>query len=146
MSLDMTITFPGGKRVDAEVRGQVIHTDQRPEAGGHGSAPEPYTHFLASIGTCAGIYVLGFCQARSIPTDGVKLVQHMDFDPESGRLRKVGVEIVVPASFPEKYRAAVRRAADVCAVKRTLLDPPAFEITTTVEGMGPQPDLPVLVG
>lgn len=128
--MEMTISFPGGKRVDAAFKGHVIRTDQSPAAGGDGSAPEPFAHFLASIGTCAGIYVLGFCQARAIPTDGIRLVQHVEFDPVKHRLQRVHVEIELPESFPERYRDAVRRAADLCAVKRAILDPPELEVTT----------------
>lgn len=131
--LEMNITFPGGKRVDAELMGQVVQTDQSKQAGGEGSAPEPYLHFLASIGTCAGIYVLGFCQARDIPTDGLRLVQQMDFDQVTGRLRKIAIEILLPAGFPEKYIEPVRRAADACAVKKTILAPPEFEVTARAQ-------------
>jgi ribosomal protein S12 methylthiotransferase accessory factor len=131
--MQMNITFPGGKRVDAELMGQVIHTDQSRAAGGEGSAPEPYLHFLASIGTCAGIYVLGFCQARGIPTDEVKLVQRLGFDQVTHKLETIEIEIQVPPDFPEKYLPAVRRAADICAVKKTILDPPEFRISTKVQ-------------
>ena len=131
--MDMTITFPGGKRVDASILDQVIHTDQSKESGGDGSAPEPYLYFLASLGTCAGIYVLGFCQSRGLPTDGLRLVQHMDWNAASHKLEKVTIDIVTPADFPEKYRGALVRAADMCAVKRTILDPPGFEIRTVSE-------------
>ncbi|MCK5331318.1 MAG: osmotically inducible protein OsmC, partial [Candidatus Marinimicrobia bacterium] len=62
--MDMKITFPGGKKINAEYNGQIIKTDQAVASGGNGSAPEPFDLFLASIGTCAGIYVLGFCQQR----------------------------------------------------------------------------------
>jgi putative redox protein len=127
--LEMNITFPGGKRVDAELMGQVVRTDQSKQGGGEGSAPEPYTHFLASIGTCAGIYVLGFCQARGIPTDGLRLVQRIGFDQVTGRLSKIAIEILLPPGFPEKYIEPVRRAADVCGVKKAILAPPEFEIT-----------------
>lgn len=132
--MDMTITFSGGKKVDASFRGFTVKTDQPAQAGGDGSAPEPFMMFLASIGTCAGIYVLGFCQARGIPTDGIKLVQHNEWNPETHKLAKVGIEIQVPADFPEKYRTAVQRAADQCAVKRTIADPPEFEVRTQVVG------------
>ncbi|MFW5740864.1 MAG: OsmC family protein, partial [Myxococcota bacterium] len=74
--MEMQITFPGGKRVDATLLGRTIHTDQAKENGGDGTAPEPYMMFLASLGTCAGVYVLGFCQARDLPTEGISLVQH----------------------------------------------------------------------
>ena len=124
--MEMRITFPGGKRVDAELPGRVIHTDQSKLSGGEGTAPEPFSLFLASVGTCAGIYVLGFCQARNIPTDGLQLTQHMDFDPKTHRLTKVAIDVHLPPGFPEKYLPSVRRAVDLCAVKKTIENPPEF--------------------
>jgi ribosomal protein S12 methylthiotransferase accessory factor len=129
-----TISFPGGKRVNAEIDGFVVATDQAREDGGDGSAPPPFSYFLSSIGTCAGIYVLGFCQARGIPTDGIRLLQHSEFDAASHRLTRVRIEVHLPAAFPEKYRAAVARAADLCAVKKAILTPPEFEVRTVVDG------------
>ena len=51
---------------------------------GEGSAPGPYDVFLASIAACAGIYVLGFCQARGLATEGLSLAQSHEVDPETG--------------------------------------------------------------
>ncbi len=133
--MEMKIVFPGAKKVDALVNGFTIRTDQSRVAGGEGSAPEPFTLFLASIGTCAGIYVLGFCQQRGIPTEGIELVQRMEFDPARRMVSKVRLDILVPANFPEKYYQALVRAAEQCAVKRHLEDPPEFEIETTVKNM-----------
>lgn len=132
--MDMQITFSGGKRVDATFLGKTIHTDQSKENGGDGSAPEPFATFLASLGTCAGVYVLEFCRARNLPTEGISLVQHHDFNPVTHKLEGVRIEIRLPADFPEKYRKAVQRAADLCAVKRAILDPPSFEVTTVDSG------------
>lgn len=134
--MEMTITFPGNKRVDAQVGEYTIRTDQPKSDGGDGTAPAPFVTFLASLGTCAGIYVLGFCQARNLPTDGIKLVQKHEFNPVTHRMSKIRIEVQVPPSFPEKYRAAVQRAADMCAVKKTILEPPEFEVVTTVVDNG----------
>lgn len=131
---ELTITFPGGKRVDAEFSGRLIATDQSPAAGGEGSAPEPFALFLASIGTCAGIYVLGFCQARNLPTEGVRLTQRVEFNPATRALSRVHLDIQVPASFPEKYRDALIRAADGCAVKKAIQAQPEFVVRTVVSG------------
>jgi putative redox protein len=76
--------------------------------------------------------VLGFCQARGIPTDGVRVVQHNDFDEATHRLAKVSIEVVLPPAFPEKYRAAVVRAADGCKVKKAILAPPELEVRASV--------------
>lgn len=126
--MDIRIGFSGGKRVDAQLGKWAIRTDQSALHGGEGSAPEPFQLFLASLASCAGVYVLGFCQARGIQTDGIELVQHHDFDPESGRLTGVRMAITVPPDFPAKYVVALERVAAKCTVKRVIESPPSFEI------------------
>ena len=132
--MDITITFPGGKKVNAEVNGMVIPTDQPKLQGGDGTAPSPFAHFLASIGTCAGIYVLSFCQERKIPTDKITLTERLEYTADDGKskLSKIVLEINVPPDFPEKYRNALIKVADQCAVKKAMMNPPQFEIKTVV--------------
>ncbi len=130
--MEMVITFPGGARVDAQVGPHTIRTDQPPHAGGDDSAPPPFSLFLASIGTCAGIYVLGFCRQRGLPTDGIQIVQRVEADRRTGMVAKIGLDIQVPPEFPEKYRDALVRAASQCAVKKHLEVPPAFDVRTVV--------------
>lgn len=128
--MDMEIVFPGGKKVDAIYGGFTIKTDQPVEKGGEGSAPAPFDLFLSSIGACAGLYVLGFCQERTIPTDGLKLMLHPEKDNETGMIVKIGMEIQLPPGFPERYEKAVIRVAEHCAVKKHLMNPPVFDIYT----------------
>ena len=129
--MEIEITFPGGARVDASLGGLTVKTDQPVQGGGMGSAPSPFVTFLASIGTCAGIYVLGFCQQRGLPTQGLKLVQRMEPNPATGMIGKISLDIQLPPGFPEKYRAAVVKSAEQCAVKKHLEHPPVFEVTTS---------------
>ena len=131
--MEMRVTFPGGKRVDAHFGDFVIKTDQGKNGGGEASAPEPFDTFLASLATCAGIYVLGFCQARELPTEGISLRQSTERDPETKRLTRVKIDIQVPESFPAQYHTALERVANKCLVKRTILEPPEFEIATITE-------------
>jgi len=126
---EMKITFPGGKKVAALWHGFEIMTDQPAGGGGEGSAPAPFDLFLASLGTCAGIFVLGFIQSRGLSTEGLEIVQEMDWDPEAHLMKKISFRIVLPKDFPEKYKGAVIKAAEQCLVKRTLHNPPEFAIT-----------------
>ena len=131
----MQIEFPGGARVDALHEGFRIRTDQ-PEGHGAGSAPSPFDLFLASIGTCAGFYVLRFFQQRHLDTAGLALSVTPRRDPERKLVTSIRIEIALPPAFPEKYREAVLRAVDQCTVKRHLAEPPSFEVVTAarVEG------------
>lgn len=131
MDNEIQISFAGGKKVNANFRGVEVRTDQSIKEGGEGSAPEPFTLFLASIGTCAGVYVLAFCQARGLPTAGIRIIQRLEPDP-TGKIGKIAIEIIVPPDFPEKYHRPLARAADLCTVKKVILNPPEFEVVTKV--------------
>jgi putative redox protein len=124
--MEMDIVFPGGARVDAITNGMVITTNQ------DGSAPAPFGLFLASIGTCAGIYVASFCQQRGIPTDNIRIKQRMDVNPLTRMIDRVELDIQLPPDFPEQYKAAVIRSAELCAVKKHLENPPTFDVHTSV--------------
>ena len=131
--MEMIVDFPGGARVDAHFGEYTVKTDQPPQGGGEGSAPTPFAVFLASVATCAGIYVLGFCKQRGLSAEGVKIVQRLHSGPLSqGLVEKIELEIQVPPEFPEKYHEALIRSASMCLVKRHFETPPEFEIHTEV--------------
>jgi len=128
--MEMEITFPGGARVDAHFGPFTISTDQSLQGGGEGSAPTPFATFLASLGTCAGIYILSFLKQRDLPTEGIRIVQRTHSNPATGMIAQVDLEVQVPDDFPEKYKAALIRAAELCAVKKHFENPPSFNIYT----------------
>lgn len=130
--MEMRIRFSGNKRVSAELDGFTVLTDQPKDNGGDGSAPPPFDLFLASIGTCAGYFVLAFCEKRSIPTEGIELVQMMEWDEKLHLYTKISLEIQVPSTFPEKYRDSLVNAANLCSVKKHLQTPPQFNVFTSV--------------
>jgi putative redox protein len=132
--MELIIDFPGGARVDAHFDPYTVKTDQPSMGGGEASAPTPFAVFLASIGTCAGIYVLGFCRQRGLPTKGVRIVQRVHRSAMTGMVEKIDLEIQVPPGFPQKYYEALVRSADQCAVKKHLENPPKFEVFTKVVG------------
>ena len=126
--MELTITFPGGKRVDASFGGHVVRTDQPVGGGGTDVAPAPFDLFLASLGTCAGLYVLAFCQARGIPTAGLELVERVESDATTHLPTAIDIDVKLPPGFPEKYTTAVRRAAEHCKVKNVLAAPPPVRV------------------
>lgn len=133
--MSMTITFPGGAAVNAHFKEFTVHTDQSVQHGGRGVAPEPFDLFLASLGTCAGLFALRFCQQRGIDTTGLGVTLATEKNAERNRLSTVRIEIQLPPGFPEKYEDAIVRAADQCTVKRHILEPPAFAVVAIHAGL-----------
>jgi len=122
------VNFPGGKRADTAIGDQLIRTDQSKLSGGDGSAPEPFSLFLASIATCAGVYALQFCQTRNIPVEDMELNMDCEYDPVEKRYKEMKISLKLPAGFPEQLKPAIIRAMDLCAVKKHIMTPPAFQV------------------
>jgi ribosomal protein S12 methylthiotransferase accessory factor len=128
--VNIAVSFPGGVAVDADVKGHRIRTDQ-PRPHGEDSAPAPFDLFLASIATCMGFYALRFCQERGIATEGLGLSLETLRDEARKRVAAIHVALTLPPGFPEKYTGAIQRAVDQCAVKKHMVQPPAFELTVS---------------
>ncbi|MFT3707142.1 MAG: OsmC family protein [Archangium sp.] len=137
----LEISLPGGRRVDARVRSHVIRTDQPVNNKGEDSAPSPFELFLASIGTCAGIFVQGFCAARGIPTENVRIVERTTFSDE-GVLSGVDLELQLPPEFPERYVAAVQSVVEQCSVKKAIAAQPPITVRSTAAARQPTPHTP----
>ena len=125
----MEMRFPGGLAVDAVFDGFVVSTDQPVKVGGGGAAPSPFDLFLASLGTCAGLFALRFCTQRGIDTTDLGVTLVAERGEHGGVVTTVRLELTLPSSFPDKYREAIVRAVDQCTVKRHIVHPPAFDVT-----------------
>lgn len=128
--MKIEIALLARKKVSASFQGFNLMTDQPIDNDGDGSAPAPFDLFLASIGTCAGYYVKSFCEERKIPTKGISLTEEIHWDNETHKLKNIELTIHLPSDFPEKYKNAVISAANLCSVKKAILNPPEFSIKT----------------
>ena len=118
-------------KVNAHHGAHTVETDQPLGAGGTDTALSPFDLFLAAIATCGGLYAMRFCEQRGIPIDGLHLTLDTVRDEQTHRLSTIRLDLMLPEGFPEKYREAIVRAVDQCAVKRAIADPPKFEIAVT---------------
>ncbi|MFZ6027765.1 MAG: OsmC family protein [Chloroflexota bacterium] len=130
--MEMIVDFPGGAKVDVHFNGFTVKTDQPAGGGGEGTAPSPFEIFLSSIAACAGIYVHGFCRQRGLSTEGIRIVQRVHRNPQTGMVASIDLEIQAPPTFPEKYLPSLIRSAELCAVKKHLEHPPQFNTYTKV--------------
>lgn len=130
--MEIHIDFDEGMKVNAHFKHFTVHTDQAKHVGGEETFPDPFSYFLSSLATCAGFFVLRFCQSRQIPTTGIQLHMQNDWNKTKGRVENIHLTIEIPATFPEKYAPALIRATHECSVKKALLNPPQIEVTTKI--------------
>ncbi|MEJ2056917.1 MAG: OsmC family protein [Desulfofustis sp.] len=130
MTNEIAVTFPGNLKVEASVGDFSVLTDQPEKSGGDNAAPSPSELFTTSIATCAGYFALKFCRARGIDTTTMRLNMKYAWDKDQKRWPKMSIELQLPDGFPAKYRKAIIKAMDQCVVKKHILQPPEFELTT----------------
>lgn len=125
---ELKVVFGDNYRIDVDYKGFTVKTDQPVHDGGDGTAPSPFDYFLVSLAACAGYYALAFCRERKIPVEGLGVTMTTERGEVSKMIDKITIEIVPPAGFPEKYRAALIKAVDHCTVKAHMLRPPLFDV------------------
>lgn len=130
--MEISVQLAGGLKVNAYFKNFTVYTDQAKEVGGEEMFPDPFSYFLSSLATCAGVFVVRFCQSRNIPTEGIQLRMTNDWNKEKHKVDHIHLEIEVPPSFPEKYYSALVRAVNECSVKRALMEPPSMQVVTKV--------------
>ena len=128
--MEFKVTLEGGKRVATRVGDHLIMTDQPTKHGGADSAPAPYDLFIASIGTCAGFYIQSYCENKGIDSSGIEITLGLKRDPETKKISGFVTKIHVPQDLPKKLYPALRKVAEQCAVKKTIMNNPEFIVET----------------
>ena len=128
--MELKVKLEGGKRVATQIGDHLIMTDQPAKHGGGDSAPAPYDLFVASIGTCAGFYVQSYCDSKGIDSSGIEITLSVKRDPQTKKINGFVTTIHVPETLPEKLHSALKKVAEQCAVKKTIMNNPEFIVET----------------
>jgi uncharacterized OsmC-like protein len=125
----ITVTWDGGVRFTAEVRGHKVTVDQPVKAGGQDSAPMPLELMPTSLGTCVALFVQQFLVTRGLDATGLTVEVRTLGAANPHRIGRFEVAVHIPGGVPEKYREAVKRAAEGCTVHHTLTHQPEIAVT-----------------
>jgi len=129
--MEMNISYTGGMRFDAQTQTHTIIVDQPKEGGGQDAGPTPPELFVASLGSCIGVYALWFCQKRKIPYEGMKVnVTWSKSTTPPARVDLIEAKIELPQGCPEEHKAALIESVEKCMVHNSIIHAP--EITITV--------------
>lgn len=113
---------------EARARNHLIRSDHPASAGGSDTAMTPAELFVASLGLSMAVYIQHFCHARNLPDE--KFSIHLDWDQEENpvRLSRITACVHLPSEVPERYREALRHAAESCPLENTLRTVPKIDI------------------
>ena len=124
----ITVTWDGGVRFTADVRGHRITVDQPPQGGGQDAGPMPLELVPAALGTCVALFVQQFLVTRGLDATGMSVQVFTAPESNPHRIGRFEVSVSIPKGVPEQYRQAVVRVAESCTVHHTLTHRPEFEV------------------
>jgi uncharacterized OsmC-like protein len=125
------VTWDGGVRFTADIRGHKVRVDQPRQGGGEDSAPGPLELLPASLGTCVAYFVQQFLTTRGLDTTGLEVEVGVMGAPDPHRIGRFEVRVLLPGGVPERYRDQVARVAETCTVHHTLTHRPEIVVEVT---------------
>jgi ribosomal protein S12 methylthiotransferase accessory factor len=71
---------------------------------------------------------------RGLSTDGIKIIQKMNYNRMTNHVGDIDIHIDLPEGFPEKYQKAIVNVVNQCPVKQHLISPPTFNVIPHLAG------------
>lgn len=128
----MIIEYQGGMKFDAYVRGHKIIADQPEDQKGNNQGPTPAELFVASVGTCIGVYALSYCQKHKIPYEKMKIKLRWEKAFSPARISYIEVEILLPHGCPEEHKKPLLDQAKKCFVHNTITQQPPLPVNIKI--------------
>lgn len=127
--MEINVSFLGKQKINANFDGFNVVADQPVKNGGDNSGPSPFDYFLASTALCAGYFVKAYCDARKLPTDGIKISQVNIKDTENKYKHTFDIKIHLPEGFSDKDKEGILRSVEGCSVKKAIQQIPEFKVS-----------------
>jgi uncharacterized OsmC-like protein len=125
--MEAEILYLGEAKFEAIARGHRVICDQPAINGGSDSGMTPPEFLLVSLGTSAGYYAAQYLKARSLPSDGLRVMVTAEKATQPARLGRFRIEVTAPELDPQ-HQAGILRAVKLCLVHNTLLNAPAIDV------------------
>jgi putative redox protein len=126
--MKMEVNLQEGFLFKAVCGGQEVFTDQHQAEGGKDQAMTPAELFVASLGTCIGVYAARFCKRHNLPTEGLKVGLDWTVLKDPWRIGSVKAEIHYPHQIAETERKGLLRMAEACFVHESIVHPPEIVV------------------
>ena len=129
----MKITYNGKKEFTVTIRNHTFTVDQPEDNGGDNIGPTPPEIFAASLGTCIGVYVTSYCNAKGINCKGISFDVDWMFSEEHEKINNISVNINMPDESYKIREKAILKAAEHCLIHNTLNSNPQIVVAVKVK-------------
>jgi len=126
--MKMEVNLEQGFLFKAQCSGHEVAADQPEKEGGTNKAMTPSELFVASLGTCIGVYAVRFCKRHNLPTEGMKVSLDWTVVKDPWRIGSIKAELHYPHDIPDAEKKGLLRMAEACFVHETIVHKPEIVI------------------
>jgi putative redox protein len=99
-----------------------------PAAGSKDAGPTPPELFIASLGSCIGIYVVDYCKRHNVPYKGMTVELGWEDAKAPLRIGSIVARVEMPEGIPQEHYEKLRRVAEMCKIHNTLTHTPSIKM------------------
>jgi putative redox protein len=131
--MEMVITFPGGRYMEGRYKDYTVRMGPSDKEWWEGPVPGAFDLFVMSLALCTSSVIWAFVDNRDLSIEGTTIILRTTVDRDVHMITDVDIILNMPRSFPTKYREAIARAAEACAVKKHIVHSPRFRTEVNIE-------------
>jgi putative redox protein len=123
-TLQVTVQHTTGMQFIATARTHKITVDLPESYRGNDTGPNPIELFIASLGSCIGVYVVSYLKAQSLPTAGLSVDITWEEEKSPARVGHIDAKITLPDGITPEQSVMALKAAEQCKIHNTLENKP----------------------
>ena len=125
---ELKIDYLGGIGFQAKARGHAMTIDLAKEKGGLDQGMNPPEVFIASLGSCIGVYVVRYCQNAGLNTEGLNIAMAWKLSDDKHKISEINIGISLPNAEVGKREKAIMEVARHCLIHNTILGQPRIQV------------------
>jgi len=119
-SPEVVVRYENGTRFTATCDGYTVATGKGDDGDTRRDGMAPSDLFIASLGTCIGLYVASYCRHHDIPCQGMTVELSHETERAPSRTTKVIATINLGAAVSPKDAEAILHVARHCHVHESI--------------------------
>lgn len=116
----ISTAYKGDMRLETTLGTHTLSIDVPAAMGGKDRGPTPPELFVASLGSCVGAFVAGYCERTGLDTTDLTVDVSFTKANDPTRLDDLVVTVNLPHAVCAEREAAIRRVAEHCPVHETI--------------------------
>ncbi len=125
----LRVDYRGGMRFEIKARSHIMTVDLPKEKGGEDSGMHPPEVFMASLGSCIGVYIARYCQNAKLDSEGMSVGLEWSLSDDKTKISDIEVHIALPKADIGKRKNVVLEVARHCLIHNTILGQPQIRIS-----------------